>query len=218
MSQAALPPLLLPEQGPQWHHPLNHMAADIARWVLLVYTVPSAPSRLRAAVWRDLKRAGALYLRDGVCALPDLPERSEARASLEEVASRVDAVGGRATLVMGGHLPPERARSLAAELRGARDEEYADLAREAERLLAAVRRERSHRELGGRGAASLEADVAKLRKWSAQIAARDYLDSPGREAALAAVERCEAAVPSRRVPDGAQRSTGSRRRPAGSVP
>lgn len=194
------------------------MASDIARWVLLVYTVPTEPSRLRAAVWRDLKRAGALYLRDGVCALPDLPHRPEARASMADVAARVDAVGGRATLVTGGHLPPERARALAAELRGARDEEYADLGREAERLLAVVRRERSHRELGGRGAASIEADVAKLRQWAAQLAARDYLDSPGKEAALAALARCEAEVPSRRAPAAAGPTARGRPGAVGSAP
>ncbi|MGH6916065.1 MAG: hypothetical protein ACREH3_20425, partial [Geminicoccales bacterium] len=30
----------------------NH---DSMTWLLLIYTVPSEPSRLRAAVWRDLK-------------------------------------------------------------------------------------------------------------------------------------------------------------------
>ena len=43
-------------------------------WLLLVYTVPAEPSRLRAAVWRDLKKAGAVYLRDGVCVLPERDE------------------------------------------------------------------------------------------------------------------------------------------------
>ena len=37
----------------------------IDSWLLLIYTVPSQPSRKRAAVWRDVKKAGAVYLRDG---------------------------------------------------------------------------------------------------------------------------------------------------------
>ncbi|MGH2561215.1 MAG: Chromate resistance protein ChrB, partial [Thermomicrobiales bacterium] len=44
-----------------------------ATWALLIYVLPSHPSRLRAAVWRDVKRAGAVYLRDGACALPERP-------------------------------------------------------------------------------------------------------------------------------------------------
>ncbi len=171
-------------------------------WTLLVYTVPSEPSRLRASVWRDLKRAGAVYLRDGVCALPDTPERPDARNALADLAAKVRALGGQATVVTGGRLPRERAGELAAELRAVRAVEYADLRLEAERLLASIHREQGHRELGGRGWAALRADVAKLRGWLAQIVARDYLSgAPGTletggaaAGASAAVERCAAAA------------------------
>ena len=42
-------------------------------WVLLVYRVPTEPASRRVAVWRDLKRIGALYLQQCVCILPDAP-------------------------------------------------------------------------------------------------------------------------------------------------
>src|ERR1035438_9174424 len=38
-------------------------------WLLLVYRVPSEPSRLRAAVWRRLKSLGAIYLPNSAAAL-----------------------------------------------------------------------------------------------------------------------------------------------------
>ena len=47
-------------------------------WLLLIYTVPAEPSRKRAAIWRELKKVGAPYLRDGVCILPERPETREA--------------------------------------------------------------------------------------------------------------------------------------------
>ena len=40
-------------------------------WVLLIYRLPREPSRHRVAVWRKLKDLGALYLQDGVAALPE---------------------------------------------------------------------------------------------------------------------------------------------------
>jgi hypothetical protein len=40
-------------------------------WVLLVYRLPREPSRHRVAVWRKLRDLGALYLKDGVAALPE---------------------------------------------------------------------------------------------------------------------------------------------------
>jgi DNA-binding transcriptional regulator PaaX len=43
------------------------------RWFVLVYKLPSEPSRYRASVWRKLKAAGAVYLQNGVAALPNDP-------------------------------------------------------------------------------------------------------------------------------------------------
>ena len=45
--------------------------AGKTRWLILVYHLPREPSRHRVAVWRKLKALGALYLQDGVAALPE---------------------------------------------------------------------------------------------------------------------------------------------------
>lgn len=42
-------------------------------WVLLVYKIPREPTSSRAAVWRKLKRLGALLLHDAVWVLPATP-------------------------------------------------------------------------------------------------------------------------------------------------
>src|SRR5688500_6070286 len=93
-SQGSAPP------SPITHHP------SPTDWLLLIYSVPSQPSRLRAAVWRDLKKAGAVYLRDGVAVLPARPETT---ATFREIAARIVESGGEGTLVEGARLPAERA-------------------------------------------------------------------------------------------------------------
>ncbi|MBI4505831.1 MAG: hypothetical protein HY691_09875 [Chloroflexi bacterium] len=160
-------------------------------WLLLVYTVPAAPSRKRAAVWRAVKSAGAVYLRDGVAALP---ERPASRQALAAVAALVERLGGQATLVEGARLDPQRAAALAEEARQARAAEYADLAGEAERFLAHLRAEVAHRELGAVDRAALAADLAKLERWAAQVRARDYLAAPGAAQVEALLARCRAAL------------------------
>jgi hypothetical protein len=40
--------------------------AERVSWLVLVYRVPSEPTRLRAAVWRRLKALGAVYLANSV--------------------------------------------------------------------------------------------------------------------------------------------------------
>jgi len=43
------------------------------RWLVLVLRLPAEPSRYRMAVWRDLRRGGAVLLGPTVWAVPNLP-------------------------------------------------------------------------------------------------------------------------------------------------
>jgi hypothetical protein len=45
-------------------------APQATTWILLVYKIPREPTSSRAAVWRKLKRLGALLLHDAVWVLP----------------------------------------------------------------------------------------------------------------------------------------------------
>src|SRR5262245_2585738 len=113
------------------------------RWLVLIYIIPSDPTRLRASIWRELKRVGAVYLRDGVAVLP---EREATIAALRATAARVEELGGQATLIDGVQLDERRVAMLVAASRQARSEEYWEIARETEGLLDHARQETTHRE------------------------------------------------------------------------
>ena len=55
---------------------------------MLVVRVPSGPSRHRVAVWRELKRVGALSLGQGAWAVPDVPGFAGGVARVGELAER----------------------------------------------------------------------------------------------------------------------------------
>lgn len=140
-------------------------------WAILIYTVPAAPSRRRATIWRGLKKLGAVYLRDGVCALP---QRDDTATALRAIAAKVEEFAGEATLVESATLPAARAEVIVAQARRERGAEYADLAREAGGFLEHVRRETAHRAFTCREVEELEGDLEKLRRWAGQVRARDY--------------------------------------------
>lgn len=144
-------------------------------WLLLIYTVPSAPSRLRATVWRELKKAGAVYLRDGVAVLPD---RAETRVAFHAITARIGEFGGQATLVEDAKLAPEREAAIAVQANAHREEEYAEVLREAGRFVEHARREREHRELTFAELEEIEADLGKLKRWVGQIRDRDHFAAP----------------------------------------
>jgi hypothetical protein len=74
-------------------------------WVILVYKIPSQPTRLRAQTWRHLQRIGALYLQDAVSIVPATSELAE---NMQWIADEIQELGGeaylfRATTTTPGH-------------------------------------------------------------------------------------------------------------------
>jgi hypothetical protein len=160
-------------------------------WLLLIYTVPAEPSRKRAFIWRELKKVGAPYLRDGVAILPERPDTHElARA----IAAKVEEFGGDATLVSGARLEPSRSVALVEQFRSARAVEYTEIAGEAEHLLEHVARETAHRAFTYAELEELETDLGKLRRWTDQVVARDYFGGAPPQELQEVLERCEQAL------------------------
>lgn len=158
-------------------------------WLLLIYTVPSEPSRKRATVWREIKKAGAVYLRDGVCVLPERPRQLH---MFQEIAAKVKELGGQATLVRSGQLDGERIEAIVTAAANARQTEYDDIHKEAARFQAHIRREREHREFTFAELQELEADLAKLQRWLAQVKERDFANLDEAKRIDEVLSRCEA--------------------------
>jgi hypothetical protein len=167
------------------------MPTAAVTWMLLIYTLPSEPSRLRATVWRELKKVGAVYLRDGVAVLPD---RDETRAAFRAIEGKIAELGGQVTLVEGAVIDAEREATIISQANGGREEEYAELASEAERFLDHIAHEREHRELRFAELAELEADLGKLTRWLAQIRNRDHFGAAGADRADALLAQGDAAL------------------------
>jgi hypothetical protein len=165
------------------------------RWVLLVYRLPREPSRHRVAVWRKLRDLGALYLKDGVAALP---EDAVTREQLEWLQLRVREAGGEATLWEGrpGTLAEEA--ELVEAFRSSREEAYRTITAEAERL-------RRKAQMGGK---ALMEQLGKLEREFRAERRRDYFRSPLRGEAAAALKAARAAVREREGSAGAPGAEG----------
>ncbi len=166
------------------------------RWLLLIYRLPREPSRHRVAVWRKLKTLGALYLQDGVAALP---EDAVTREQLEWLQLRVREAGGEATLWEARPGTVAEEGDLVEDFRSSREEAYRSIIAEADRI-------RRKAGLGG-GDALLE-QLGKLEREFRAERRRDYFRSPLRTEAAAALKAARRAV--RAEGEGKQsRSTGS---------
>jgi DNA-binding transcriptional regulator PaaX len=61
-------------------------------WRVITYRLPAEPSRHRVAVWRELRRLGAVALQQGTWAVPD---REPFEADLSQVIEEIKAEGGQ---------------------------------------------------------------------------------------------------------------------------
>ena len=146
---------------------------DRIEWVLLAYRLPREPSGPRVAVWRKLRRLGAIQLLDGLVALP---ADARTREQLEWLADEVLEAGGESTVWLGrlGSAPQERA--LAERMSEALAADYGAVATEANAA-------------AGEPDVSRRRTVARLRRELQRIARRDFFPPPDREHARRAVDR-----------------------------
>lgn len=163
------------------------MAQD---WMLLIYALPSQPSRKRASVWRELKKLGAVYLRDGVVVLP---RRQDLEERLRAMVTRVEEYDGTADLVLSPNFVAGSATNLVQRFQEERSGEYAELHRAGLRFLRDVLSEVDLEDFGFPDVDNLESELTRLCRWRDQIAERDYFHAPGAERVEETLAKCRRA-------------------------
>jgi len=98
-------------------------------WELFIYRLPANPSRARVAVWRELRRLGALQLQHAVAALPRLGALVDA---LDAVEQRVLGDEGTVYRYALTDLPAPEQQQLQREWTALREHEYAEIIEECE--------------------------------------------------------------------------------------
>src|SRR4051812_3407476 len=99
------------------------------RWQLLIYRLPSNPSRARVAIWRELRRLGALPLQQAVSAVPEL---GELPAALDSIVERIERDGGTVYRYTLHALDAAQQRRLVYEWNALRAQEFAEIVEECE--------------------------------------------------------------------------------------
>jgi len=141
-------------------------------WVLLAYRLPREPSNPRVAVWRKLRRLGAVQMVDGLVALP---ADARTREQFDWLAEEIVEAGGEAWLWVGHPGSARQERTLASRMAAAVIKDYQAVFDEA--VGAATMDPRLRRRT-----------LAKLRRELRRIAARDFFPPAIHDQARAAVE------------------------------
>ena len=147
-------------------------------WILLSSRLPRQPTRLRLAVWRRLKRLGAVLLHDTVWILPADPKTREA---FEWLAEEIVEQGGTALSWEARSLWADQDRRVLQQFRSEADERYAALAASADAIWRAGRGRNRNRRPAQAGHALRQ--LRGLERALRLERRRDYFRATGRRAA-----------------------------------
>jgi vacuolar-type H+-ATPase subunit I/STV1 len=160
-------------------------------WLLLAYRLPPERSSARVAVWREVRRSGALQLQQSVVAFPDT---EEFRNALARVRAVVSDVGGTAVALRSEPLETDDDVRLASTWNEARMAEYEELTSECGKLVAEIDKEFAKEKFTLAELDEEEAELEKLKRWHERIRARDVHGCEGAVEAEAALERAGEAL------------------------
>lgn len=156
------------------------------RWLVLVVRVPAKPSRHRVAVWRELRRVGALLLGHATWIVPDVLAVADGVTRAGELASRGD--GELLVLVAGGRLRHDSDR-LQELFTAQRQEEWLEFLADCGKFEAEIDKVRIEK-LTFAELAEAEQNLDRLRRWHKAIRARDVFGAPSAEQADLQLKYC----------------------------
>ena len=140
-------------------------------WLVFSYSLPSkAQSSPRVALWRRLRRLGAITLTGGIHVLPAREEDLEA---FQWLAEEVQQAKGEAVVMRVEQFEGLTDADLIERFRRARDEDYAALEAQASAL-----EERRRARLKPEERSRLRERLERLRRQHADIARIDFFDAP----------------------------------------
>ena len=137
---------------------------QIQSWLLLLFSLPATHKSERVAVWRKLKKAGAVQIKTSTYLLPDLPELYEL---FQWLAKQVRDYGGESTLIRAREIEGLTDEKLIGVFNSAREAEYTEVGSSLRALLQRKKRDQEFAH-----------ELEKLKKQFRTIREVDFFQAP----------------------------------------
>lgn len=166
---------------------VTHVTNDPnASWLVMLVQVPSQPSRHRVAVWRELRRFGAVPVGQGAWTAPDVPV---CRTGAEK--ARALAIAGGGELVV---LTTNAGDAGAVELRrlfdAARADEWVEFMADCGKFRTEIAKEIEKRKFTLAELEEEEQSLERLRRWFRANRAKGVFGSPWADEAETELSQC----------------------------
>jgi len=167
---------------PDWSEPVP--------WRVITYRLPAEPSRHRVAVWRELRRLGAVGLQQGTWAVPD---GEPFEAGFTQVVEAIKTGGGQ-PVVLAVADEEASAAQLEALFTAQREAEWGEFISDCGKYEAELAGEVAKGKLTLAELDEEEQSLDRLRRWYRTIRARDLFGAPSAEVAERRLKECAEAL------------------------
>jgi hypothetical protein len=162
---------------------------ETTRWLLALVQLPStAPPKHRVAVWRELRKIGAVPMTAGGWVVPDSPAFEHGLKRAEELCRR-----GAGTFALIDAVPRNSAAAdvFRTAFVAARLDEWSEFEAECGKYEQEIANEISKRKFTFGELEEEEQSLERLRRWYRDLKRRDALELPEAGAAEAHLRLCE---------------------------
>jgi hypothetical protein len=135
-------------------------------WLLLLFSLPTNRNTERVAVWRRLKKMGAVQIKTSTYLLPDAPAQYE---QFQWLAQQIRDYGGDSTLVRAQEIEGLTKEKVIAVFNDARAKDYGELRKSLQSFIA-----RQKKMDADEASSELERVTRRFR----EVRAVDFFDSP----------------------------------------
>ena len=158
-------------------------------FVLLVYRLPTKPTAPRVAVWRQLKKVGAVYLQQSVCVFPDT---GAIHRELQPVLTKIDGSLGTYNLIPLHDVPAAEQDKLIAEFRAQSAKRFQEIVENCEvNFQKEIEFETFRQNFTYEEAEEIRAEYDKIVRWFQAVRRRDWFGAPNQSEARRWLGRCK---------------------------
>ncbi|HEY7082946.1 MAG TPA: Chromate resistance protein ChrB [Nitrososphaeraceae archaeon] len=151
-------------------------------WLLVLYDVPSQPSRLKVRVWREFKSIGALYPPLSICLIPDNTSNRERLIKIEELIAK----NGKVMKLQGKGTSEDDQNNILRIFRIERDKQYDEILEECQEFIDEIKANIRNKKTAQEEVEEMHEVLDGLKRWLERVKSIDWIERP---AAAIRVER-----------------------------
>ncbi|WP_254922781.1 Chromate resistance protein ChrB [Rhodococcus sp. OK302] len=156
-------------------------------WRIVLIKIAAEPSRHRVAVWRELRKVGALSIGQGTWAVPNVPAFN---AGVDRAKELVERANGEIVFLTATGASEEDNVRFAAMFTAAREEDWTEFLSDCAKYEAELDKEIRIEKFTLAELEEEEQSLDRLRRWHRDLKARDVFGASNAESATAALQHC----------------------------